>query len=96
MKHQKKTVLDYRVILKPDKRLGSEQSCYVALCPTLGVADDGNTPQEAIANIRSTILFHLECLQKEDKEIPVDNPNEEMVTNTQIPFSLSPLTRLAI
>lgn len=96
MKSQKKSVLDYRVILKPDKRLGSKKSCYVAFCPTLGVVDDGDTPQEALKNIRTTIIFHLKCLQKERKEIPVDKPNEEMVTNTQVPFSLSPLTRFAI
>jgi len=96
MKLKKKTVLNYRVILKLDKRLGSKKSCYVAFCPTLGVVDDGDTPQEALKNIKSTISFHLKCLQRECKEIPVDNPNEEMVTNTQISFPLSPLTRFAI
>jgi len=96
MRSQKKTILDYRVILKPDESLDSKKSCYVAFCPTLGVVDDGPTPQEALKNIKSTIIFHLECLQKEHKEIPVDNPNEEMVTNTQVPFSPNSLTRFAI
>ena len=43
---QSKTILDYRVILRPDKRSGSKKSCYVAFCPTLGVVDDGDNPQE--------------------------------------------------
>lgn len=93
---QQKTILDYRVILRPDKRLGSKKSCYVAFCPTLGVVDDGDTPQEAIDNIQGTIAFHIECLQKERKEIPVDRPNEELVTNTQVPFSPTLYTRFAV
>jgi len=92
---QQKSILDYRVILRLDKSLGSKKSCYVAFCPTLGVADDGATPQEAIDNIQGTIAFHIECLQKERKEIPVDKPNEELVTNTQVPFSPTSYTRFA-
>lgn len=93
---QQKTVLNYRVILRPDIRLGSKKSCYVAFCPTLGLADDGDTPQEALDNIQGTIIFHVECLQKERKEIPVDRPNEELVTNTQVPFSPTLYTRFAV
>ncbi|MCE7897615.1 MAG: hypothetical protein DPW11_03330 [bacterium] len=93
---QQKTVLDYRVILRLDKSLGSKKACYVAYCPTLGVVDDGPTPQEALDNIQSTIAFHVECLQKEHKEIPVDKPNEELVTNTQVPFQVTPYTRFAV
>lgn len=95
MKSQKKYILDYRVILKPDKRTGENEPCFVAYCPTLGIADDGNGTQEALENIRKTIAFHLECLQKEDKEIPVDKPNEELVTNTQIELSLTSPFRFA-
>jgi len=62
--------------LRPDKRSNSKKSCYVAFCPTLGgVVDDGDNPQEALDNIQSTIAFHIDCLQKEHKEIPVDRPN---------------------
>lgn len=93
---QQKTVLDYRVILRLDKRLGSKKSCYVAFCPTLGLADDGDTPQEALDNIQATIAFHIECLQKERKEIPVDRPSEELVTNTQVTFSPTFYTRFAV
>ena len=96
MKPQKKIILDYRVVLKPDNRLGSKKPCFVAYCPTLGVVDDGDTPQEALKNIGNTISFHLKCLQKEAKEIPVDKPNEEMVTNAQVSFSFNQLTRFAI
>ena len=96
MKTQKKTILDYRVILKPERRIGSKKPCYVAFCPTLGVVDDGDGPQEALKNVRNTISFHLKCLQKERKEIPVDHPNEEMITNTQVPFSPDAFTQFAV
>lgn len=93
---QQKTVLDYRVVIRQDKSLGSKKSCYVAFCPTLGVADDGENPQEALDNLQSTIAFHVESLQKEHKEIPVDKPSEELVTNTQVPFTPTPYTRFAV
>jgi len=95
MKAQKKYDLDYRVVVKPDKRTGSNKHCYVASCPTLGIADDGDTVEEALKNIRSLITFHLECLQKEGKEIPVDSPHEELVTNTQVQISF-PSLRFAL
>lgn len=95
MKSKKQQILDYRIILKPDKRIGKNNRCYVALCPTLGLADDGETAQEALANIKSTIIFHLDCLQKEHKEIPTDNLSEEQVTNTQIKFTPNSSTRFA-
>lgn len=95
MEPQKKYILDYRIILKPDKRTGGDEPCFVAYCPTLGIADDGGSPQEALENIHKTITFHLECLQKEGKEIPVDKPNEELVTNTQVELSLSSPFRFA-
>ena len=76
--------LDYRIIIKADKRLGSNDPCYVANCPTLGIADDGDTIEEAIVNIQKTIRFHLDCLKEEGHEIPVDQPQKELVTNARI------------
>jgi len=95
MKTQKKYELEYRLILKPDKRTGSNKPCYVALCPTLGLADDGDTVEEALKNIRRLIAFHLKCLQEEGKEISVDRPHEEIVVNTRVQV-LFPSIRLAI
>lgn len=66
----KKYVLNYKVDLKPDRRIGSNEPCFVASCPTLGLVDDGETKKEALRNIKKTIVFHLECFKKEGKEIP--------------------------
>ncbi len=95
MKLRKNYILDYRVVVKPDRRSGSNKSCFVAYCPTLGVADDGDTLEGALTNIRKTIVFHLECLQEEKKEIPVDKPCEELVANAQVKLSTTSSVRFA-
>jgi len=48
-------ILNYRIIIEPDKRTGSNTSCYSALCPILGIADSGDTIEEAIENIKKRI-----------------------------------------
>ena len=152
MKAQKKYDPDYRIVIKPDKRTGSNEApssllsgypsgsepqgrrllftlcrernlskaeytshstaslpaCagrrtrfsakgdkhyYVATCSTLGIADDGDTVEEAISDVRKMIIFCLEYLQEERKEIPIDKPQEEFLTNTQVQVSL-PLLNL--
>lgn len=49
-------ILNYRVVVEPDERTGSNKPCFVAYCPTLGVADDGDTIDEALGNIREAIV----------------------------------------
>jgi len=73
-------VLNYRIIVEPDTETGTGKPGYTALCPTLGVADDGNTIEEALANIQKLITFHLECLREEGKEIPAADSQESLIT----------------
>ena len=40
------TILNYRVIVEPDTQTGTDKPGFTALCPTLGVADDGDTVEE--------------------------------------------------
>lgn len=89
MKSRKGYVLNYRIVIKPDKRLDSGKPCFVAYCPTLGVVDDGDTIEKALENIQKTIAFHLKCLQKEGKEVSMDKPSEELVANTQVKLSFT-------
>ncbi|MBI3559001.1 hypothetical protein HY085_01265 [Candidatus Gottesmanbacteria bacterium] len=44
-------VLNYRVIIETDKRLGTEEAGYSAYCPTLNVASEGETIEETLKNI---------------------------------------------
>lgn len=91
-----KTVLNYRVIVEPDERTGTNEPCFSAYCPTLGVADDGDTIDEALENIKEGIKCYLEALAKEGKEVPrPDNLKEGVVSGVSVRlsgrFSFSPL-----
>jgi predicted RNase H-like HicB family nuclease len=85
-------VFNYRVIIKPDERTGNGKACFSAFCPTLGIADDGDTFEEALANIEKLIKFHLECLAAEKARIPVDEPEKEILTTAKIRLSARALS----
>ena len=57
----------YRVIIEPD-----EDGVFVAECPTLpGCISQGNTREEAIANIRDAIAGYVQSLDKHNEPIPL-------------------------
>lgn len=85
--HMNTNVLNYAVVIEPDTQTGSDKPGYSAFCPVLGIADDGDTIDEALANIKKTIVFHLECLKEEGQEIPSSSPAGTIVTSVQIAFS---------
>lgn len=90
----KTTILNYRIIVEPDEQTGTGKPGYTAFCPTLGVADDGDTIEEALTRIKSLIKFHLECLAEEGKPIPAPDKDESLITMLKIEapstsFSLS-------
>lgn len=45
-------VLNYRIIIEPDQETGTNKPGFTAYCPTLGIADDGDTVEEALKNIK--------------------------------------------
>ena len=57
-----KIVGSFRVIIEPDERVGTNESCYTAYCPTLGIADDGDTIEEALASIKEGIKCYIGAL----------------------------------
>ena len=68
-------VLNYRVIVEPDKQTGTGKPAYTALCPTLGVADDGKTIEEAIAALRGAIQAYVQSLVEDGlPQITLDRP----------------------
>lgn len=81
------TVRNYRIIIKPDKYPDTRKLCFTAICSTLGLADYGDTIEETLKNISTLIKFHIESLAKEDKEIPTDEPDKEIITTTQVSLS---------
>lgn len=63
-------ILNYQVIIYPDKTVGQNEPCFTAFCPALEIADSGRTIEKALENIKGLIWFHLECLKKEKTPIP--------------------------
>ena len=77
-----KQVLNYRIIIEPEKM--GKKVVYNAYCPTLGLADYGDSIDQAFKNIRSLIKFHIESLLKDNQEVPTENTVEEVITSTEV------------
>ncbi|MBI4035631.1 type II toxin-antitoxin system HicB family antitoxin [Candidatus Daviesbacteria bacterium] len=77
-----KQILNYRIIIEPEK-IG-KKIVYNAYCPTLGLADYGDTIDEAFKNIQSLVKFHIESLLKDGLEVPSENTEEEVITSTKV------------
>lgn len=58
-----KKVLNYRVIIEPEKM--GRKTVYNAYCPTLGVADYGDSVDEVLESIKDGIKLAIECLIEE-------------------------------
>ena len=85
--------LNYRIIVSPDTQTGTGKTGFTALCPTLGVADDGDTIEEALENVRGAIQVYIESLAEDNQPVPVDQPQQDIVTTTQV--TAPPSLRLA-
>ena len=80
-------VLNYRIVIQPDKQTGTSKPGYTAYCPTLGVADDGDTIEEAIKNIKGAIKTYVDSLIEDKLPVPVDDLDKDIVTSAKIPVS---------
>ena len=59
--------MKFRVVLEPDLESGG----FVVSCPSLpGCHSQGETREEALANIREAIQAYLESLKKHNQPIP--------------------------
>ena len=77
-----KQVLKYRIIIEPEKM--GKKTVYNAYCPTLGIADYGDSIDGVLKSIKDGIELALESLAEEGKEIPIDNIREQTVTTTEV------------
>lgn len=80
----KTTLLNYSVIIEPDTETGTNKPVFSAYCPTLGLADYGNSIDQAIKRIKKMIEFHLDCLVEEGKKIPQPNTTQGIFTHVQV------------
>ncbi len=77
-------VLNYRIIVSPDTQTGTGKPGFTALCPTLGVADDGDTVEQALANVRGAIQVFIDSLVEDNEPVSADQPEHDIITTTQV------------
>lgn len=80
----KAKVLKYRIIVAPDTQTGTGKPGFTALCPTLGVADDGDTVEEALENVKGAIKVYVDSLVEDKEPVPVDQPQQDIITTAQV------------
>lgn len=84
--YMKKKILNYVVVVEPDTRTGTNEPCYAAYCPALGLADSGDSIEEALANMQNLVLFHVHMLKKEREKIPVEQTDKSIVTTLRVAY----------
>ena len=77
-----KQVLNYRVIIEPEKM--GKKTVYNAYCPSLGVADYGDSVEQVLKSIKDGIRLAIECLIEEKKEVPKDNLEDQLITSVRV------------
>jgi len=88
-----KQVLNYRIIIEPEK-YPDGSSVYNAYCPTLEVADYGDTIEEVLSSIKDGMELAIESLTKEGKEVPTDHIQTQIIASAEV--SVSSSVRLAV
>ncbi len=84
MRDMQKTFLNYRIIVEPDEETGTGKPGFYAYSPTLGVADDGDTVEEAVENVTQAIKTYVDSLIEDRRPVPIDRPERDIITSTQI------------
>lgn len=82
-----KQVLNYRIIIEPEKM--GKKIVYNAYCPILGLADYGDSIDEALKNIQALIKFHIKSLLEDGLEVPTENTVGEVITSTKVSIQTS-------
>lgn len=74
-------IANYRIIIEPEIQNGSK--VYNAYCPTLDIADYGDSIEKVLKSIHDGIELAIESLVEDGKEVPVDNIKEQFITSTE-------------
>lgn len=79
-----KHIFNYRIVIVPDERTGANKPCYTAYVPVLGIATDGDTVEEVLANVKDAISLYVNSLLEDGEEIPYEPVGEEFITTAHI------------
>ena len=71
--------MDYPVIVRSDKRTGTNTKCYSAYCPMLEVYADGDTVDEALKEIKTSMELAVDMKKSHDYE-------ETILTSVRLAF----------
>jgi len=85
MEKKEAKVLNYRVIIEKE-HYDDGTPVYTAYVPTLDIADYGDTIDKVLFSLKDGIELAIECLVDEGKDVPVDNFEESIIVNTQVPI----------
>lgn len=77
-------MLNYRVVITPDQRTGTNEPCYTAYVPVLGIATDGDTVEDALKKVNDAISLYVESLIEDGKEVPKDSVDRDFVTTVSV------------
>ena len=61
-----------------------ENKSYSAWTPELDVASQGDTVEQALANLKEAIELHLECLTPSERKKITGRGNSQMVTTLKV------------
>lgn len=75
----------YRLVIEKEQTRGKKRAVYNAYCPALGLADFGNTIDNAVANITKLISFHIESLAQLGHPVPDERDATMVVTSISVP-----------
>ena len=76
----------YTVLIHPDQEAGG----FYATVPAIpGVVGQGETTEEALEDVRVSLLFTLESMLEDGEEIPPDEPVADVRTLELGPISVS-------
>lgn len=84
MEKKEAKILNYRVIIEKEY-YDDGTPVYTAYVPTLDIADYGDTVDKVLLSLKDGIELAIECLVDEGKVVPVDNFEETIFVNTQVP-----------
>ncbi len=82
-----KQILNYRIIIEPDSRVGTDEPCYTAYVPALGIATDADTIEKAVVCAEDAIKTYLNFLVEEGEEVPTGDATSYFVTTTAVEVS---------
>lgn len=60
----------YQVLVEADRRLGTNELAYTAYVPSLGIASDGDSFEEALANAREATTAYVDSLIDDGLDVP--------------------------